>query len=113
MGSLLIDRKMWRVIAPTDPGPQVYGSGGEVVVWESTDEGLTWRRGKQLTTHSERNHNYVRRVINGKSPFMYFWADGNPDKFSPSYLYTGDDSGRVWQLPYHMNVKEQKLYRKN
>ena len=113
MGSVLIDRKMWRVIAPTDPGPQVYGSGGEVVVWESTDEGFTWRRGKQLTTHSERNHNYVRRVVNGKSPFMYFWADGDPNKFSPSYLYTGDDSGRVWQLPYHMNVKEQKLYRKN
>lgn len=109
MGSLVVDGRTWRIIAPTDPGPQVYGSGGELVMWESTDRGLTWKRKKQLTTHSVRNHNYVRRVVNGRSPFMYFWADGDPKNFSPSYLYVGDENGRVWQLPYDMKHPEEKL----
>ena len=113
MGSLFVDGKVWRVIAPTDPGPQVYGAGGEVVIWESIDNGLTWKRKKQLTTHSQRNHNYVRRVVNGKPPFMYFWADGNPNQFSPSYLYAGDGKGHVYQLPYDMEKDEQKLIKIN
>lgn len=113
MGSLFIKGKTWRVIAPTDHGPQVYGAGGEIVVWESTNEGMTWRRKQQLTTHSDRNHNYVRRVVNGKSPFMYFWSDGDPNKFSPSYLYIGDERMRVRLLPYHMIENEQKLFRRN
>ena len=109
MGSLFIDGNVWQVIAPTDPGPQVYGSGGEVVIWESKDGGMTWGRKKQITANSERNHNYVRRVVNGQPPFMYLWADGDPNKFSASYLYLADDKGRVYQLPYHMKAAEQKL----
>jgi len=70
-------------------------------------------RKKQITTHSQRNHNYVRRVVNGRSPFLYFWADGNPNQFSPSYLYAGDEKGRVYQLPYDMERNEQKLVRVN
>lgn len=106
MGSLFIKGNTWRVIAPTDPGPQPHGSGGEVVMWESRDSGLTWKRKKQITTGSERNHNYIRRVVNGKSPFMYLWADGNPNAFSPSYLYIGDARGNVWPLPYDMDEPE-------
>lgn len=109
MGSLLVDGKTWKVIAPTDPGPQVYGSGGEIVIWESRDEGMTWNRKKQITAHSQRNHNYVRRVVNGKAPFMYLWADGDPNEFSASYLYLADDKGNVYPLPYDMNLPEQKL----
>jgi hypothetical protein len=109
MGSVFIEGNVWRVIAPTDPGPQVYGSGGDIVVWESVDKGQSWKRKQQLTTHSERNHNYVRRVVNGRPPFMYFWADGNPNAFSPSYLYIGDDKGQTWKLPYEMKHSDERL----
>ncbi|MEO5601587.1 MAG: BNR-4 repeat-containing protein [Cyclobacteriaceae bacterium] len=109
MGSLFMSGNTWRIVAPTDNGPQVHGSGGEVVMWESIDCGLTWSRFKQLTAKSERNHNYIRRVVNGKSPFLYFWADGDPNTFSPSYLYMGDEKGLVWQFPYLMEGEEQKL----
>lgn len=108
MGSLFIGKKTWRMVAPTDSGPQKHGSGGELVLWESRDNGSSWKRRKTLTSDSPRNHNYVRRVVNGKSPFKYFWADGNPDAFSPSYLYIGDDHG-IWQLPYLMHTAAQPV----
>jgi hypothetical protein len=106
MGSVFIQGNTWRVIAPIDTGPQEHGAGGEIVVWESKDKGVTWQRKKELTFSSERNHNYVRRVVNGKRPFEYFWADGDPHKFSPSHLYFGDGGGNVWKLPYDMQGKE-------
>lgn len=109
MGSLFIKGTTWRMIAPTDPGPQPHGSGGEVVMWESRDGGKNWKRRKQITADSERNHNYIRRVVNGKSPFMYLWADGNPNAFSRSYLYIGDRRGNVWPLPYDMDEPEKVL----
>src|SRR5690606_8481934 len=73
MGSLFISDDAWMVIGPTENSPQKYGGGGEVVIWKSTDQGETWNREKQVTQQSERNHNYVRRVVNGKDPFYYFW----------------------------------------
>ena len=109
MGSIFVSGNTWRVVAPTDAGPQPHGSGGEIVMWESRDSGLTWKKKKAVTESSARNHNYVRRVVNGKSPFMYLWADGNPNAFSPSYLYIGDDRGNVAQLPYEMDDPEQTL----
>ncbi len=49
-GSLYIERDgTWRVIAPTDPGPQPYFTGGEMVMWTSRDQGLNWKRFRQLT----------------------------------------------------------------
>lgn len=111
MGSLFMHGQTWMMIAPTSTGPQPHGAGGDVVMWISNNRGRTWQRKKQLTDNSERNHNYVRRVVNGKSPFMYFWADGNPNSFSPSYLYAGDAKGRVWQLPYVMENGEAELMR--
>ncbi len=109
MGSLFLHGSAWRIIAPTDSGPQRYGAGGEIVMWESTDSGNTWKRKKQITDRSERNHNYVRRVVNGKPPFLYFWADGDPNNFSASHLYFGDENGVVRELPYEMKGQEQKL----
>jgi hypothetical protein len=106
MGSLFMEQKTWKMIAPTKTGPQAHGSGGDVVMWISKDGGSTWKEKKLLTSNDERNHNYVRRVVNGKSPFMYFWADGDPNAFSPSYLYMGDKKGRVWQLPYKMEGEQ-------
>ncbi|HEY9487339.1 MAG TPA: BNR-4 repeat-containing protein [Chryseosolibacter sp.] len=108
MGSLFIDGQTWRMIGPTGNGPQSHGSGGEIVIWESRDSGSTWKQKVQVTDRSERNHNYVRRVVNGKSPFEYFWADGNPDKFSASYLYMGDKKGNAWRLPYDMTDLTQR-----
>lgn len=111
MGSLFIEGDTWRMIAPTKNLPQIHGAGGEVVLWESKDSGFSWKIRKQFTFNSPRNHNYVRRVVNGQSPFLYFWADGNPNTFSPSHLYIGDVKGTVWQLPYTMKQDEQELQR--
>lgn len=54
-----------------------------------------------------QDHNYVRKVVNGKDPFQYFWADGNPDVMSISNLYFGDSAGNVWQMPYNMQRNSQ------
>ena len=107
-GSLFVQGDEWTVIGPSTDSPQQWGAGGEVVMWKSLDKGKTWNMTRQLTKNSERNHNYVRKVVDGKDPFFYFWADGNPDKLSPSQLYFGDSKGRVWRLPYEMDKDEMK-----
>ncbi|SHM75706.1 BNR repeat-containing family member [Cyclobacterium lianum] len=112
MGSLWVSGNDWMVIGPTSNSPQEWGAGGEVEMWKSSDGGAHWVKTKSLTRRSERNHNYIRRVVNGQDPFYYFWADGNPDKFSRSQLYFGDSSGKVWMLPYEMDrsaVKPKRL----
>ena len=108
MGSLSTDGSTWTVMAPTTDGPQQYGGGGEVTQWSSDDQGKSWKKVRQITHNSQRNHNYVRRIVNGHEPFLYFWADGNPDEISPSVLYFGDDQGRYWQLPYEMTGETEK-----
>ena len=51
-GSLYIEPDgTWRVIAPSDLGPQPYNPGGEMVLWISRDEGATWSK-------DPRNHTY-------------------------------------------------------
>ncbi len=107
MGSLFIKGRKWTVIAPLENSPQPWGGGGEIVTYESNDNGKTWSRGKQITRYSARNNNYIRRVANGHDPFMYFWADGNPDAFSQSELYFGDRKGNVWKLPYDMQAERE------
>ncbi|MDR1938326.1 MAG: BNR repeat-containing protein [Tannerellaceae bacterium] len=107
-GSIWVTEKKWTVIAPTENAPQQWGGGGELVIWESKDKGKTWKKAKQITNNSLRNHNYVRKVVNGVDPFMYFWADGNPDKLSQSVMYFGDSKGNVWKLPYTMTDSQQK-----
>ncbi|MDN5213160.1 BNR-4 repeat-containing protein [Fulvivirgaceae bacterium BMA12] len=103
MGSLFIDGDTWRIVAPVEGSPQAHGGGGEVTLFISRDAGKSWKVGKQITSASPRNHNYVRRVVNGKAPFQYLWADGNPDTFSQSFLYFGNMQGQYWKLPYHMD----------
>jgi len=104
MGSLYVEPDgVWRIIAPTEPGPQLHGTGGEVAVWTSPNQGRTWRKVRQLTKDSQRNHAYVRRPVAAHSQFYAFWADGNPDRLSISRLYFTDKAAtRVWQLPYTM-----------
>jgi hypothetical protein len=100
MGSIFILDNKWLIVAPLVVGPQVWGTGGELAFYESDDSGKTWKAAKQITCNSPRNHSYVRRPQNARDPFMYFWADGDPDQFSISNLYFGDSKGNVWQMPY-------------
>jgi hypothetical protein len=101
-GSLYLADSTWYVVAPTDPGPQPGHAGGEMVLWESVDEGSTWARRRNLTDHSALNHNYARRPLNASDPFWAFWADGDPTRLSPSSLYFADLRGWVWRLPRTM-----------
>lgn len=104
MGSLYIESDgAWRIIAPTQPGPQQYGSGGEIAMWISRDQGQRWQKIRDLTRKSIRNHGYVRRPVNAHADFYGFWADGDPDGMSESRLYFTDKLGsQVWSLPYDM-----------
>lgn len=104
-GSLYLESNgRWRLIAPSDPGPQPFGTGGEIVLWESTDQGAHWERVKALTSHSQWNHTYVRRPVNAHPDFRALWADGDAREPSGSRLYYTDrDGSHVWRLPTRMD----------
>jgi hypothetical protein len=105
MGQLWIEGDSWRIVAPTEPGPQHWGAGGEVAMWESRDLGRTWGLEKLVTSRSQRNHTYVRRPLHAHSEFYALWADGDPAGISPSHLYFLDrDTSQVRQLPYVMRA---------
>jgi hypothetical protein len=102
-GSLYVTDSEWVIIGPTEQGPQPYGTGGEIALWFSSNEGKTWAKRTQITTNSEFNHAYARRPVNARDPFYVFWADGNPREQSLSRLYFGSSTGEsYWQLPYDM-----------
>ena len=100
-GSLYIeDDGTWRVIGPTEPGPQPYNPGGEMAMWVSRDQGATWQKVKQLTRDSTRNHTYSRRPVNAHPDFYALWADGHGREPSESCLYfTNREGDHVWRLP--------------
>ncbi len=101
MGSLYVRADEWLVFAPTDVGPQPWGTGGDMVLWASRDEGRTWTRRHTVTKNSEFNHSYARRPLGARDPFYTFWADGDPRRLSPSRLYFSDSTGQnVFRLPY-------------
>ncbi|MBE7173610.1 MAG: BNR-4 repeat-containing protein [Williamsia sp.] len=108
MGSLYVEGDRWRIIGPTERGPQHYGTGGEIALWESRDEGKSWKKTKQLTRHSPYNHGYARRPLNAHPDFYSLWADGSPDNISPSRLYFCNKQGEVWVLPYDMKEEFAK-----
>ena len=104
MGSLYIeDVRIWRVIAPTEAGPQPYNTGGEMAMWISTNQGESWQKVKQLTKDSPRNHTYARRPVNAHPDFYAFWADGHAREPSQSYLYFCNRQGEVRVLPRQMS----------
>lgn len=111
MGSLFIeatdDGELWRFIGPTDPGPQPWGCGGEIALWESKDQGASWKLARPVTAASARNHNYVRRPINAHPAFYALWADGNPFEPSESRLYFCDRDGNAFALPTVMASDHQ------
>ncbi|NOR76101.1 MAG: hypothetical protein GQ525_13215 [Draconibacterium sp.] len=108
MGSIYISEKDWKIVGPTELGAQEWGVGGELAVWSSINEGEKWKRIKQLTKNSKNSHAYVRRPVNYKSPFCFFWADGHSHQFSKSELYFGDFKGNIWKLPYDMKKEYEK-----
>jgi hypothetical protein len=104
MGSLYLeDDSIWRLIGPTEPGPQPYNPGGEMAMWISPDQGASWERVTQLTTGSKRNHTYSRRPLNVNPGFYAFWADGHGRRPSISNLYFCDMEGTVRVLPREMS----------
>jgi len=111
MGSLYISGKEWKIVGPTRPGPQEWGVGGELEVWSSKKNGNSWEKVKTLTHNSKFSHSYVRRPVDYKPPFCFFWADGHPHEFSKSELYFGDFDGNVWKMPYEMTGDYEKPVR--
>jgi len=109
-GSLYIESDgTWRVIGPTETGPQAYNPGGEMAMWTSADEGQTWKRVKQLTHDSKFNHTFARRPLNANPEFYSLWADGNGRAPSESSLYFTNQRGdHVWRLPTDMRASFAK-----
>jgi len=99
----------WRIIAPTEPGPQPYCTGGEMVMWTSRDQGKTWQKVRQLTRHSRFNHTYARRPVNAHPDFYALWADGDAKQPSDSSLYFTNRAGtQVWKLPSVMKEEFER-----
>lgn len=108
-GSLYIEADgTWRVIAPTAPGPQPWGTGGDMVMWTSRDEGASWQQEKALTTNSRYNHTYARKPVDAHPDFYALWADGSPLEATPSSLYFATKDGRVFRLPPHMSAAKAR-----
>lgn len=102
-GSLYIEANgAWRLIAPMAPGPQPWGTGGEVVMVTSRDQGRTWKS-RALTSNSRYNHTYIRKPVNASPEFYAFWADGSALEPTPSSLYFCTKDGEVYRLPQHMS----------
>ena len=98
------DDGTWRVIAPTDPGPQEYSTGGEMQMWISENEGDTWEMIGNVTSGSDYNHTYARQPIDAQDDFYSFWADGDAWAKSESRLYfTNKEGSGVWMLPQMMD----------
>jgi len=104
-GSLYIeDDGTWKIIGPIGAGPQPWGTGGEIELWTSADQGATWAKQRDVTTASARNHSYARRPRNAHPDFYSYWADGNADALSKSHLYFTNRTGdKVQRLPYDMS----------
>ena len=104
MGSLYIeDDGTWRLIAPTEDGPQEYNPGGEMAMWVSSDQGVSWTMTSQLTNDSPFNHTYARRPVDAQEDFYAIWADGHARQKSVSRLYFTTKDGTVYQLPTDMD----------
>jgi hypothetical protein len=103
-GSLYIEPEgTWRIIAPTEPGPQPDSTGGQIAVHISRDQGKTWEKGATFPLDNGRNQTYVRRPWHAQDDFYGFWADGNALEPSESDLYFCTKAGKVYRLPRKMD----------
>ncbi len=113
-GSLYIESEnLWRVIGPTEVGPQPYNPGGEIAMWTSRDQGRSWQKIRQMTADSPYNHTFVRRPVNAHPDFYGFWADGHGRQPSDSRLYFCNQAGDVFRLPVKMDADFVKPQRAN
>ncbi len=102
-GSIYIEAEnAWRIIGPTQTGPQPFNPGGEVAMWVSRDQGRHWKMTRQMTQDSAYNHTYVRRPVHAHPDFYAFWADGHGRRPSDSRLYFCNKDGDVFRLPVEM-----------
>ncbi len=103
MGSLYIETDgTWRIIGPTETGPQPYNPGGEMAMWVSRNQGNSWYKIKQLTKGSPYNHTYARHPVDAHPDFYALWADGHGRMPSQSSLYFCDREGNARVLPRKM-----------
>jgi len=107
-GSIYVENKFWRVIAPFIDGAQRWGTGGEIESMISRNSGKTWKKERLYTKDSPRNHGFVRRSVKAQDPFYAYWADGNTERLAISYLYFADSKGNVYRLPYNMKEEWEK-----
>jgi hypothetical protein len=108
-GSLYIETDgTWRVIAPMLPGPQPYGTGGDMVAWVSRDQGANWSVAQTLTQNSRYNHTYARKPVNASPEFYTLWADGSALEPTPSSIYFATKDGKVFRLPERMTTAAAK-----
>lgn len=106
LGSLYIESdNLWRIIGPTQVGPQPYNPGGEIAMWVSTDQGRHWKMVRQMTHDSKYNHTFVRRPVNAHPDFYGFWADGHGRQPSDSRLYFCNRDGDAFRLPVRMDAE--------
>lgn len=99
-GTLYIESDgTWRVIGAFMGGPQPYGTGGELEMYTSSDQGATWIKVMDVTSNSEFNHTHIRRPLNAQDDFYGFWADGHSREPSESNIYYCDKAGNVEKLP--------------
>lgn len=98
---------VWRLIAPTEPGPQRYNTGGEMALWVIRDQGRSWKKEKQMTTGSRFIHAFARAAVNAHPDFYAIWSDGHARQSSECHLYFCDRDGRVFRLPRRMNGERE------
>jgi hypothetical protein len=108
-GSLYIEPDgTWRVTAPTAPGPQPWGTGGDMAMWASKDQGKSWKQVRQLTSGGRYNHTYARKPLDAHPEFYALWTDGSPLEPTVSSIYFSTKDGRVYRLPAHMRSASAK-----
>lgn len=99
-GSLYQEAGLWRLIAPTAPGAQPFGTGGQMEMWTSGDRGANWKKIKALTHDASLNHSYARQPLAAQLDFYALWANGDTHQPSESSLFFTDREGtNVWRLP--------------
>jgi hypothetical protein len=89
----------WRLTGAFIDGPQQFGTGGELGVWTSQNQGTSWQLAYQLTQNSQYNQTYVRLPVNAHDDFAAYWADGNAFSQSASRLYFSTKNGEVYRMP--------------
>lgn len=113
MGSLYLGADgTWHIIGPTETGPQPFNPGGEMAMWQSTDQGTSWQRVAPITQDSPFNHTYARQPIDAHEDFYALWADGHGREPSQSAIYFCDRAGNAYRLPRQMNedfAKPQRI----